>query len=323
MGITLDEALQNEIISKNIIDLLPKKCKCGARLEFSDSLREIRCTNKKCKQHIIARLSKFVEKTNISLSAIDIEDIVEKLKIISPYQVLLLPIAFKEENSKVKLLNLHDKNNVLQDIENLTSKEYMLYEIIELCGIDNISKIAYKIFNNFDSIDEAYDEIETGQLSFINERLGIKNQDSSIISLEIYNLLLDLKDELIFAETLFKIKGDAREKLNIAFSDNIQPYINTAELLDILNQNKKFRFNHIVTINDKTDILVRNANSANSKFRAARIINDKHIAELMNKGELTLDEIGTFKNEFKPLGSKIYIDKLENIMKRIQEFIGE
>ena len=101
MGIALKEVLENEVISADIMNLLPKICKCGANIEFSDSLRELRCTDKKCKQFTISRIYKFIDNLNITLSDIDIEDVVKKLKIISPYQLLLLPKAFKEDNNKI------------------------------------------------------------------------------------------------------------------------------------------------------------------------------------------------------------------------------
>lgn len=316
MGIKFKEALDNKLISPDIIKILPSKCKCNNELMFTDSIRELQCSNKNCYTNISNRILKFCNDTNIDLNISKIYNLVIKLKLISPYQILLLEDAYNS-----KLITKEDVENIddiLQQIRNIKSKQYNLYEIAKLCEIDNINKVAYKLFNGFASFEEAFEEIDTGQVSFINERLGTKSSDSSVLAVEIYNNILELKEELLFGETQLSVKDNTKKIIRIAFSDNVLPFINKGELIDYLNNTYNYKFIIVTTISDTTDILIKNSDGNTNKYRAAKLINERFIADSMNKGEITLKDIGVFKEkELKPIGSRIYIETLDNILKRL------
>lgn len=316
MGIKFNEALRNDIISLKTLKMIPNKCECGHEYELSNSMKTLVCTNKNCKENIVRRVKTFCNKLGLNIETQDIRDITDKINIITPFQLLIIEDAV--EHNIVTESDIHDLKDFIQSIKNIKEKEYFLYNIVELCGIKEIEKVAYKIFDGFSSFDEVFDEIESGQIAFINERLGIKSSDSSIISVDIYNKIISLKEELMFAETQLKIKKYDKKILYIAFCDSIIPYVNKSELIDFLNDRYNYKFVVVSNINESTDILVKNFDGNNSKYRAAKIINDRFIAESMNKGEITLSNIGkTKEGELKPLGSRIYIDELINILKRL------
>ena len=322
MGISINTALENNLISKNNMSNLITKCRCGNDLEFSSSLRELRCPDKNCKYKTVDRIKSFINKLDIELNETDILSLIDELNIVTPYQLLTIYKAFKSNNDIVKNIVICNKNSFLQSMEKVFNNEYFIYEIAELCGIQKLEIVAYKIFNGFDSFEEAYEEIDNGQVAFLNERLGIKNQDSTIISYEIYSVLNELREELIFAESQLNLHTSTKQKLNIAINDNVLPFLNVGEFIDWLNYTyPKYRFNHVVTISDTTDILVKNYDEPTVKIRIMRLLNDKHVAELMNNNKLELNNIGKFTiNSLKPLGSKIYADTLENIVDRLNKF---
>ena len=64
--------------------------------------------------------------------------------------------------------------------------------------------------------------------------MGVTNLDSCILSIKVYNTLLSIKEELIFAESLVNIKQND-ERIFIAFNDNVEPFVNKSELIDYLN----------------------------------------------------------------------------------------
>jgi hypothetical protein len=106
----------------------------------------------------------------------------------------------------------------------------------------------------------------------------------------------------------------------MAFADNVIPFVNKSELMDWLNSTYEYEFVQITTISDYTDILIRNANSNSNKIRSARLINDKYIADSINNGDFTLNDINkTKQGELKPIGSKVYIDTLENIIEKLNK----
>lgn len=322
MGVSFSEAVKNELVSEETLKVIPKRCLCGSELEFSDSLKELKCTDKNCKQTVIARVCTFCKKLGIPLSYEDASYIVNNIGIVTPYQIMMLDELNKENSSLLGMVFNIDE--VLQVIENIKQNEYLLNYVVELCGIEDIANIAEKMFYGFKSLDEAYNEIEIGQVTFVNERLGIKKPDSSIISVRIYNELLDSKEELLFGETQFKIKEYDSPRLNIAFCDNTIPFINKSELIEEWNYKYGCIFNQVTIIGENTDILVKNVDGASSKIRAARTINDEYTAELMNNTGMELRDIGKYEEgKLKPIGSKVFVESLANIESRLQYMIDK
>ena len=318
MGISFDEALNNNLISDKTIKLLPSKCMCGSKLRFSDSLKNMICIENNCKSLIINRVMQFSKYVGIDIDYNKASIIVNKTKMITPYQMIILDTAFKSN-----MISNRDIENIIDCISKIKDKQYYIYEIAKMCGIDDIYFVAYKIFDGFESFEDAYNEIEGGQVSFINERLGIKSSDSTILSLDIFNKLINIKDELIFAETQLKVKRYNQQIINISFSDNVKPFINKYELIDYLNSTYNFKFNLITIINDNTDILIKNFDGNTNKYRASKIINDKFIAEQMNNGKITLADIGKhIPNELKPAGYKIAIFSIEELLGVLDELKG-
>lgn len=128
----------------------------------------------------------------------------------------------------------------------------------------------------------------------------------------------------MFAETQLKIRKH-KNVVRLAFSDsNIGHFINKAELIQYLEYTYDISVLHISSINSYTDILIKNGSSSNTKLRIARTINEKYVADSINNGEFNLDDIGKFEdNKLKPIGSIIYIDKLDNILDRLDILAGK
>lgn len=320
MSISLSEVSKHNLISPNVIKLLPHKCKCGSNLEFSDSLRTIKCSNKLCVEHMINRTFKLCEKLNIKIRYEDIEYIAEAINMISPYQILLLDEAISNKlvnNSKIPNISA-----ILEQIKEARCKEYFIHEIVGMCGVETLEVVANKIAYGFNSIDELYNEIDGSQLAFVNERLGVKTSDGCALTIAIYTELLEIRDELIFAESLVNIKK-TENRIFIAFNDNAEPFTNKSELIGKINDATGLNFVQVSVISRNTDILVRNTNTHTAKYRAARMVNDGFIAEQVNNGLLELSEVGKEADgQLKPVGYAVYIDDMHNIIKKINKLYG-
>jgi hypothetical protein len=319
MGISYEEALMNGLISETTRNMLPDKCACGSKYELNDSLTVIQCTNKKCKEYLIDRIENFNVMVGLDIDKPELRNIVKKLNIQTPYQILMLDEALSKDVITSKDLSNHKE--VVDRLDKIKKAPVSLVNIVRICGIKVISKVAYKIFDGFNTIDEAYTEIETRQITFINERLGIKDTDSSIFSADIYSKIIELKDEFILAEMLLNVQSDNQDNIiRIAFTDNVQPYVNKSEFVEFLNDKYSYKFILLSSVNDNTDILVSNALSQNTKYRTARIINNEQIAKEMKAGELELkDAEKKIKYQLKPRGCKIFIDSLENVLDKLDE----
>lgn len=322
MSIKFNEALNNEILSPILLKNIQPRCKCGADIVFSNSLRNAYCSNSNCIYKVINRVKEINKILGLEISDIDIEKIVKKLSITTPYQIFMLDAVAKAGN--VTSADIHNIDDVINSLERVKQTEYKLYQVAEMSGIESIKNTARAIFNGFDSVSEAYNEIEKGQLSFVNERLGLFSAEASTLGVEIYNQLNDFMEEFLFAEMQLKIQKYSDYKLNIAFCDNIIPFVNKQEFIEYINSLAKYKFNFVSSISTCTDILIRNSSENNSKSRTARIINDKFIAESINSGKLNLSDVGVFKNnEIKPIGNIIYICKSDELIYRLKGLSGE
>lgn len=318
MSISIDEAYSNNLISQKTIKMLPKFCACGSTLRFSDSLRELKCTVPNCRGKILNRITDFCDYNNIELSYDSILAIVDKLGIVTPYQILMLKDAY--ENKGISRVDVSNILSVIKTIDALRNTQMEFYKLLEMCGLNGIKKIAKKIAYGFNNTDEFFNEVENGQLAFINDRLGVTNLDSCILSIKVYNTLLSIKEELIFAESLVNIKQND-ERIFIAFNDNVEPFVNKSELIDYLNYTYTKQFVQITTITDITDVLIRHTTDVTTaKYRTARLINDEATARKVNSGELTLNEADKIiPGQLKPMGQKIYITTLDTFIKRLDE----
>lgn len=317
MSVKLSEALENEIITEELYDILHNKCRCGIDFEFNDSLKYITCSDANCKYNITTRINNMFKYFGYEIDTDSMYNIVNKLNIVTPFQILMLSDAYK-----AKLISSSDYSNIeklLQYINNILSGEYFIYQLFEMCGIKTISKVALSLFDGFENTDELFEEIEVGQLGFINEHLGVKNNDSSIISLSIYNKILSLENEIILAESLLNIKKYDLQVIRIAFSDNVADFMNKAEFIEYLNyMYYNYKFMLVVTVSEKTDILIQNFNTFNNKNRSAKAINNKYVAESINLDKFTLEDVNKkLDNELKPLGNQVWVCTSKQLIEQL------
>ena len=322
MSIAYKDALENCIISNVTYNILPKKCVCGCDLELDDKLEKLVCSNENCYMLVVNKIYSLSKKLDLGLSVNDIITIVDRLKLITPFQLFILDDAYKS-----KLItedDIHDIQSIANKIKEFKYSEHYFYELLEICGIRRIENIAKQLAYGFSSVDEFYNEIESCKLSFINERLGIENSSICPLSNMIYDTILELQDELIFADSILNIK-QFNNVLKVAIIDTPYGYLNRSEVIDFLNRKyKDITFLHVVTIDESLDILINETKLVNNKFREARLINDKFIAEQVNNGIISLDSIDNKINgKLKPIGSKIFIGNFEVIGSRIEEWYHE
>lgn len=317
MSILIDDAFNYGLISEKVYNMLPKKCHCGAKLELSESLRDISCSNKDCKMQLAYRVKNMCKKLNINITLDTVIDIITLADVTSPYQVLMID-RLKGKN----LSNIPDMPRIINEISQALSVKYYICDVIEACGIDDISLVAKGLAHGFNSMEEFFKEVETGQLNFICERLALNTPELSTLGIKIYNEILDIKDELIFAEYIFSIKTYS-DRLKISFSGSPIEYLNISEFIDDIEKKTGYTVCHLTTVSIDTDILVKALSSDGVKERMARLINDNFAAEQVNSGNFDIDNIGKEDdNNLAPVGYAIYIDSPLNVIKKVQRLHG-
>lgn len=317
--ISVGEAIENKIIDNNNI-LYTLRCRCGRTLCFSDSFKTIYCSDNNCKYILVNRIMHICNKLDITIGEDDALVMIDKLKFITPYQILMLDELY--DSNRLPKYYIQNIDLVVSQIKVAKTKVYKLYNIAEMTGLNEIDSIAKELFFGFNSFDEAFSYIEAGQIAFISDRLGFKSQDSTAISLEIYNKLIHLKDELKLAE--IKLNVDNTEKsLKIVIDGSISPFINSNELLEFLNSKYKQKFTLVSNVNDATDVLIRTSSNSN-KCKLAQFINDKNIADAMNNNIISYNDINKFvEGELKPTGHKIFITTVDELIARLEVLNGQ
>lgn len=314
--ITISDAVNNNIISPALSKMLPSRCLCGHELQFSDDMQKIVCSSDICRTGLLHRLKYINNKLKIGLTSDELVFITKKLKLKSPYQILHLADAYKAKViSSETVMHIKSALNRISEIHNT---EYYLHEVISFSGADGLTEtISKKLFNGFNTIDEVYRNLDEYRAGFISEKIG--STHNSLASIDLYNTLVSLTDELVYAETIFKIKNTT-DSLKIAFmSSNVEPYVNKTEFIEMLESVCDIKFVVVSVIDETTDILIRNNMETGQRYKDARRINEKHIAELVNKGEIKLSDAGKeVAGSLKPVGHLILIGTVEDVIKQLR-----
>lgn len=320
MGITFQEVIDNQLLSEDVINCLPKTCDCGAEVLFTDSLRQIYCSNPRCTYKVAARLEAMAkhmkadgwgESTCITVC--------KEFGMISPYQVFLLPAYIAK--GRTSSVSAFEKK--VANICDPEKRKVELWEVVKYGGIPGVETIAFKIFGGYETILKAYDDIEKGQVPFIAEKLGIKNTEASVMAVNVYNRLIEYKEELLFAEQQFEIYKPTGQTIYMAITGAVYGYRNKSEFVKYLNDRYKGKANIMFmgSVTNQVDILVADIETNHSKYDTAIRINTKYVENLLKSGKYTKDDLGKFVNErdLHPIGEKILITNGVGAIQRLDK----
>lgn len=320
MSISLQQVIENGLLSQDVIDCIPETCECGAPIEFTDSLRQIYCSNPRCTYKIASRLEAMAKQMKADgWGESTCITVCKEYNLISPYQVFLLEKLVAEgATSEVaafekKVASICDRNK----------RRVELWEVVRLAGIPSIETIAYKIFNGYDDFQSAFNDIETGQVPFIAEKLGLKNSDGGVMAVNIYNTLLQYKEEILFGETQFDIYKPQGRTLYMAITGGVAGFRNKSEFVNYLKRRYQGKINPMLmnSVTSQVEILIADNDTNSNKFKTANRINSKYIEKGLASGEFTHDEIGTFRKEtdLHPIGEQVMITDSSSVIQRLDK----
>lgn len=236
--ISYQDVIDNELIDDEILEYIPRHCECGGEIEFTESLKQIACNNPKCYFKVASRLENMCKSLKVDgFGESSCVKICRDLKMISPFQALLIGNRTVDGVSSFK-----------SKIDNLTSelkKPMELWEMVALCNIPGIDSISYKLFGKYSSIEDAYKDFEKYQVPYIASLLG---NSGGVMSANIYNMLMQYKAELQFAESECNIKKLNVPKISIAISETPTGFGTKASYVARLNE----------ILNGKASILLSN-----------------------------------------------------------------
>ena len=281
MSISRADVEDNSLLDREILDYIPPVCPvCSSEIEFTDDLTNIYCVNKQCALKVASRLEAMARDMKVDgwgestcLKA------VEGYGLTSPYQVFLL------ENKELENIGVSSLEKKIKAICSKDKRKLKLWEMVKVGNIPSISQVAYKLFNGFDSLSEAYEHIERYQVPFIADRLGLRDSESSILAVRVYNTLLGYKEELLLGEKQFTVYKPEGLRLSVVITDNI----NKTEFISSLNKRYagKIYFLLLNTVSSGLDILLTNGDKSSRKYKQAlKLKEENNKIQILNTSEI-------------------------------------
>lgn len=201
------------------VEVLPDVCEeCGSLLSISETLTSLHCSNPRCKDKLIMRMKAMCK----DLGIVDFgESTISKF--IDYYGITNHLNFFDLRPGYILSDEVSDKvsEKVIEQV--MKKKDFLLWEFVQVANLPFIQTSARKIFQGYNSISEAYIDIEEGGVDFIREKLGIlKDGSVSLQALKIYSTLIEFKDDLLEGEECVNIITlEGKEELNVVCSDQV------------------------------------------------------------------------------------------------------
>ena len=200
-------------------EILPEFCEtCGAPMEISETLTGLHCSNPRCRDKMVMRIKSVCKDLGILRFG---ESTIEKF------------VDYYEPDSPMDIFELQEGMDLAPDvspkisydvIQQIKQKSTMqLWEYVMFANIPFVRTSARKIFYGYKTLDEAYDDIESGGIDFIQEKLGIsENNTMAVQATKIYNNLIEFKYDLYCGINNVNILDMSdRKQLKVVCSDQV------------------------------------------------------------------------------------------------------
>lgn len=265
--ITLEMAEENQFISEEVLNELPRKCKCGHDLVLTDNLVQLYCPNPTCYLKVASRLEEMAKIIGADgWGESTCKEVCDQLNLMSPIDIFDDDVRYSYPDG----VSAWDKK--MENISVALNKEWELYEIVQLLRLDGIATTANKLFRGYSSISEAYADFERGKAILIAERLGIGKGDESVMAVNVYNTLMQSKDELLKAESIFKVKKACERQIKIAITGGVNGFKSKSQFVSELNNIGAGKISFFLngTVTQDTNFLICDAGeSGSTKYRKA------------------------------------------------------
>lgn len=272
------EDLFSSQLPREFLNCLPTSCdSCGAPTEITETLTMLRCSNPKCIEKSVQRLVAMMQDIGVKgMGDSKCRKFLENFNVLNPY------IIFAYEPSEDGVLHEGCSMQVSQDIYEKLNKNrsMLLWEYVKIGNLPGIRDSARKLFGDYSSLDEFYDDLEEGGIDHIQSLLGVKGSDEvSVTAVSVYNTLLLFKDDLFEAiEYVSIIKLDV-PTINICLSTSVgYPYESKKDFISKMNDEfgSKVHINYLSTVSRECQFLIWKKEGAPTlKVKTAREINDK------------------------------------------------
>ena len=318
-----EENRDGGLFSDKFFACLPKTCPdCGMPIEINDTLTGLRCSNERCKGKVGQRIASI-------MTQLGVKDFGEAriYSFLDKYPMVKNPLlVFSLDYDDAPLgdnINMDISKRIIDQIS--SHKTFTLAEYVRIANIPNVQMSAFEIFGDVDSLEEAYERIENGGVSFIRDRLSIKDKGDESISVratKVYQSLMTYKSDLFEAlrfVTIQKVNTGETVKVKAVCSNDVGfPFKTKADFYAFCNN--RYENVHIdfgTSVTKKTEYVVWNGADgtparATNKVQKARAYNEKgsdiKIVTAM-QFILAMDKQGVLKKENLNTAQSLEVEK--------------
>lgn len=300
--------LNSDQFPQEFLDVLPTHCdKCGAETEITETLSMLRCSNPSCGEKSVQRLVSMLKDLGIkNMGESKCRQFLEYWGTTNPYAIFMYEPD--EDGPLYDGCSMDFSEAMFEQID--SKRKMLLWEYVKIGNLPGIRDSARKLLANYDSLEEFYDDLEGGGISFVQELLSIKGKnilsDSSasfmdeddgeavsVKAVDVYNTLMFFKDDLFEALEFVEIKSLDTEVINICISTAVgRPYTSKQDFVSKMNEEfgHKVHLNFLSSVTNDCQFLIWSKEGATTnKVRKAMSINEKREA----KGDDNLIQIMT------------------------------
>jgi NAD-dependent DNA ligase len=294
---------------QEFLDCLPEHCSsCGYETEITETLTILRCSNPQCGEKSVQRLVTLMKDINVkNMGESKCRQFLERFETVNPYAIFMY-----EADVDGPLYNgcSQDFSNSIYEALN-KSRKMLLWEFLKIGNLPGIRDSARKLLAKYDDLEEFYDDLEGGGISFVQDLLSIKGKDSdqsssfddedddnsvSVKAVSTYNTLLFFKQELLDAIGFIEIMTLDTGVINLCISTSVgKPYGSKKDFIAQMNTEfgTKVHLNFLESISKDCEFLIwSKQGSATSKVDKINKSNAKRIAEYNEKKEKSNIEQG-------------------------------
>lgn len=198
--------------------LIPNNCcSCGSPLEINPTFTHLTCSNPRC-------IDKVTLRTVSMLDQLGVMDIGEPTirKLIQIFSIDNPLLFFMYEPSDWDSVDEEDYNDSLKRkadslYDKLKDKRRMtLINFIKIANLPNVQTSADKLLDGISTLEDFYEQLESGGVDFIQNKLGIQ-AEVSLKSSKLYLTFEEYKEDLfeVYNSGFIEIEDDNRADVRI------------------------------------------------------------------------------------------------------------
>ena len=295
--------LKNSTLPENFLQTLPDSCGsgdffeedeklyCGEPLEITETLTKLYCANPFCPEKGVMRLQAMLKDLGVlNLGEAKCRKLMVNFGVYNPYAIF----AYEPSDGALyEGCSMDFSHKIFEQIENV--RTMALWEYVKYGNLPGLRDNARKLLGSYVELEDFYEDLEDGQIDFVQEKLGIKkgakiseknfgnpeidlfddedlwevtDDTISVLCVQIYEVLMLFKDELFEFIDSVNIKSGNLPEVTICMSQEVgAPYKSKKDFINALNTEygDRISINKLDNLTKDCDFLICNDSNAGTR----------------------------------------------------------